>query len=174
VGVARELGDGLIYAGDSANVPSGFATLQIGTGGIILQDGETASSPRVLQAARIGFSLQYHLAHERYSNALVPIEQLPYGADWRESLERHPSQLRHLVVHDGHTVGVNAHDAAFIDRHPDALAAFAAKIAVTPAQLRRRIDTIATLGATRTTCTPFHGTDWASTMRAYAKAVGFS
>jgi len=172
IAVARELGGGLIYGGDPANVPEGFATLQLRASGIILEDDESSSSPRVLDAARILFALQYHVAYERYPKALVPIEALPYGADWLAELERHPRDVRHLVVHDRHTVEVNAHDAAFIDRHPDALAAFAAQAAVTPEQLRRRVDTMTKLGATRITCSPFDGTDWASVMRAYAKAVG--
>jgi 5,10-methylenetetrahydromethanopterin reductase len=98
---------------------------------------------------------------------------MPYGEDWRRELEeRHPLEVRHLVVHDRHTVGVNDHDAAFIKRHPDALAAFAANMALTPGELRGRIDEIVRLGATRTTFSPYMGSDWASAMRAHATALG--
>lgn len=173
IAVARELGDGLIYGGAPDNVPSGFEILEMGSGGIILKDDESPSSPRVLESARIAFALGYHLSSEGFSNPPLPLERLPYGADWRESLEQYPIQLRHLVVHDRHTVGVNAHDAAFIDRHPDALAAFGEMVAVTPAQLRERIDAIAAMGATQTTLTPYFDTDWDSALRSYARAVGF-
>ena len=46
VGVAREIGDGLIYGGAVDHVPAGFAILQMGAGGIVLEDDETTSSPR--------------------------------------------------------------------------------------------------------------------------------
>ena len=167
-----EPGDGLIYAGSPSKVPSGFRTLDMGAGGIILEEGETASSRRVLEAAEVGFALSYHLAYEGFSSSTRKIEQMPYGADWLAALERYPTEIRHLIVHDEHSVGVGPHDAAFIERHPDALAAFAAKVAVTPAQMRDQIETIASLGATQTTCLPFLGSDWASATRAYAKAVG--
>ena len=172
IAVARELGDGLIYGGAYAKAPSGFRTLEMTSGGIILEEGETASSPRVLEPARVAFALSYHLAYEGYFSANRKIEQLPYGADWLAALERYPREVRHLIVHDQHAVGVGPHDAAFIERHPDALAAFAANVAVTPAQLRDQIEAIASLGATQTTCNPFLGTDWASATRSYARAVG--
>jgi 5,10-methylenetetrahydromethanopterin reductase len=168
IDVAAELGDGLLYAGDPTKAPAGFSVLKMHTGGMVLGAGETTSSPRVVRASRIALPMQYHLAYEGYSSTRV--EDLPYGSDWLEALERHPRALRHLVVHDCHTVGLNAHDEAFIDRHPDALSEYIARTVITPEQLRDRIAVIAMAGATHTTC-PTPG-DWQAAMRAYAHAVG--
>jgi 5,10-methylenetetrahydromethanopterin reductase len=134
IAVARELGDGLIYGGDVTTVPGGFATLKMEAGGIVLAEGETASSPRVVEAARIAFPVPYHLAYEGFSNPPVQMTDLPYGADWLESLERHPARVRHLVVHSQHMVGL--------------------------------------AGATSVSAYAGAGGDWASAMRAFARAVG--
>jgi hypothetical protein len=74
-------------------------------------------------------------------------------------------------VHDRHVVGVNANDAAFIARHPDALAAFAARAAVTPDQLRDRRDALAARGVTRLSCGAGFA-NWERDMVALAKALG--
>ena len=153
IAVARELGDGLIYGGDPGTVPSGFRNLSMVAGGIILEEGESPSSRRVLDAARVAFALSYHLAYEGFEGSPKDIERLPYGRDWLMALERHPKEIRHLIVHDEHAVGVGPHDAAFIGRHPDALAAFAASLAVTPAELRSQIDALASLCHTNYTVT---------------------
>ncbi len=171
IAVARELGDGLMYGGDPRNAPGGFTTLKMQLPGIVLDDGETPSSPRVVQAARIGLAMRYHLAYEGFSNPPMHVENLPYGADWLEALERHPSHLRHLVVHSQHMVGLNEHDAAFVDRHPEALAAFIDQTVVTPAQLRVSLDSLVDAGATCISCFAGQGTGWATAMRAFAKAV---
>jgi 5,10-methylenetetrahydromethanopterin reductase len=171
IAVARELGDGLIYGGTHDHVPAGFRTLQMSAGNaIILQKGEEASSPRVLEAARIAFATQYHVSYEGASSSGV--ERLPYGKEWLASLQRHPEEVRHLIVHDLHCVGVTSHDQDFIERHPDALAEFAAQIAITPPMLRERIDAIAALGATRISFASYMEPDWSSVLHTYAAAVG--
>ncbi len=171
IAVARELGDGLIYGGPHEHVPAGFRTLQMSAGNaIILKKGETASSPRVLKAAQIPFATQYHVVYEGTSSSAV--ERLPYGSEWLAALQRHPAEIRHLIVHDLHCVGVTSHDEAFIERHPDTLAEFASQIAITPAMLRERVDAIAALGATRISFASYMEADWTSVLHAYADAVG--
>lgn len=172
VATARELGTGLIFGGARARVPAGFSMLQLGTGGLLLEDGETARSARVLAAAQIGFALQYHLAYEGFFNPPVSINDMPGGAAWIAGLERIEPGVRHLAVHDGHTVALNDLDAAFIAQHPEALAAYAASVAVTSAQVRTRVDAAAALGATRIGFQSYLGTDWESGLRRYARAVG--
>ena len=172
--VARELGDGLIYAGDPSTPPSGFSLLMMHANGMVLAQGETASSPRIIEGARIAFPMQYHQAYEGFFGSTAKVEDLPYGDDWLATLERVPENLRHLAVHDRHTVGINDHDAAFIDRHPDALADFITQLVVTPEQLRERISAIQALGATHTTCFAIVGPGWPGAMRAYAEAVGIA
>jgi 5,10-methylenetetrahydromethanopterin reductase len=171
VEVARELGDGLIYGGDPGRTPQGFPVLEMGAGGFLLDEGESPTSPRMLEAVKPWFGLQYHLAYDGYHHGPNSVEQLPYGEDWLRTVEALPPQVRHLHVHDRHAVYVNAIDAAFAERHPDALAATAANSACTPEQLRERVEAVAALGATRVTCRVLFA-DWARDMARCATALG--
>jgi 5,10-methylenetetrahydromethanopterin reductase len=170
IDVAREHGDGLIYGG-AAEPPQGFSVLQLLLGAILLDDGESPTSPRVLEAAKPTFAMQYHLAYEGYFNPPILLERLPYGDDWRDSIGSIPVEVRHLHVHEEHMVGLNAHDAAFADRHPDALAAHAASLAVTPGRLQERLAALTAFGPSRINCGVSFN-DWEADMRRYARALG--
>jgi 5,10-methylenetetrahydromethanopterin reductase len=170
VEIAREIGDGIIYGGPKAGIPDGFAVLQTAPGGFLLDEGEHPTSPRILQAAKPWFGLQYHFAYDGFFNGPSAVENLPYGADWLRLLEAHPKEVRHLHVHDRHTVYVNALDDAFVAQHPDALADYAAGEACTPQQLRDRVAFIASKGATRVRCRSF--ADWERDMVRWAAALG--
>jgi 5,10-methylenetetrahydromethanopterin reductase len=172
VEVARELGDGLIYGGDPSKVPSGFDTLWMPAAAIVLDQGEPKSSPQVQDTARIMFSLQYHLAYEGFSNPPVLVQQLPYGDDWLATLEALPADVRHLAVHDQHTVSINDHDREFIDRHPDALADFVDKVAITSKQLRENIERLGSLGMTHANGPALAGEHWEWATRTFAKGCG--
>jgi hypothetical protein len=41
--------------------------------------------------------------------------RLPNGRAWRERIDQLPEETRHLAVHFGHCVELNAHDARFVD-----------------------------------------------------------
>jgi 5,10-methylenetetrahydromethanopterin reductase len=170
VEVARELGDGLIYGGDPSKVPSGFATLWMPAGAIVLDEGESKSSPQVQDTARIMFSLRYHLAYEGFSNPPVRVQHLPYGDDWLNTLEAVPAEVRHLAVHDKHTVGINDRDREFIDRHPDALAQFVDQAVMTPKALGEHIERLAGLGMTHANGPALAGAHWEWATRVFAKA----
>jgi 5,10-methylenetetrahydromethanopterin reductase len=171
VGVAREAGDGLIFGGMPDAAPEGFSVLQMMAGGILLDEGESASAPRVLEAAKPGFAMQYHLASQGFFNPPLPVEQLAYGADWKAALDALPADVRHLHLHAEHMVGVNPHDAAFIERHPDALAGFAQALALTPERLREQVAGLEARGATRISCAAVF-TDWERDIERYAQALG--
>jgi 5,10-methylenetetrahydromethanopterin reductase len=171
--VARQLGDGLIYGGDPALTPTGFAVLQSGAGGFVLDEGESPTSPRILEAAAPWFGLQYHLAYDGFHHGASPVEALPYGDDWLRALQAYPAERRHLHVHEGHAVAVSALDAAFIARHPDALAEFAAEAACTPAQYRERVEAVAATGATRATLRVSFAA-WRAEMTRCAMALGLT
>ena len=171
--IARRLGDGLIFGDQPAKVPTGFNRLEVLVGGILLDEGETATSARVMESARPSFGLQYHLAYDGYLHGQEGVKALPYGEDWLALLEAYPPELRHLYVHDRHVVAMNALDAAFAERHPDAVADFAGMMACTVDAWRERIDAYAKAGATRMTCgTSF--ADWRGDMVRVAKAVGLT
>jgi 5,10-methylenetetrahydromethanopterin reductase len=171
VEVARELGDGLIYGGDPASTPTGFSVLQRGGGGFVLDEGEPPTSPRILEALKPWFGLQYHLAYDGFHHGPNSVEQLPYGDDWLRSVEAFPPEVRRLHVHEGHAVAVSAIDDAFAERHPDALAAFAANATCNPAQMRERIEAVSALGATRVTCSVIFA-DWERDMARWANTLG--
>jgi 5,10-methylenetetrahydromethanopterin reductase len=144
--VAHEC-DGLIYGGPLDSVPVGFERLQLALGGVPLEEGEQPDSARVLEAARVLFTLRYHLAYDGFSKAGV--EQLVGGAEWLEMIERFPEATRHMKVHDRHMVDVSEHDYEFSELYRDELEAFAVASALTPAQLRDRVAGLGELGATR-------------------------
>jgi 5,10-methylenetetrahydromethanopterin reductase len=172
VGVARDLADGLIYGGDPAKMPSGFDTLWVLAGAILLDEDQPTSSPEVQDTARIMFSLQYHLAYEGFSSPPVLVQQLPYGDDWLDTLEALAADVRHFAVHDRHTVGINNHDQHFIDRHPDALAEFVDKVVMTPKRLRERIEQLAGMGVTHAGGPALAGKHWEWATRTFAAACG--
>jgi 5,10-methylenetetrahydromethanopterin reductase len=146
VGVARQSA-GLIYGGPLTDVPTGFERLHLGLGAIPLEPGESPSSPRIIEAARVIFMMGYHIAYDGYINAVV--EEMPGGPEWLEMIREFPEPTRHLRVHDAHMAHVNAHDYEFSERHRDKLEPFAAALAATPEQLRAQVDHLASLGATR-------------------------
>jgi 5,10-methylenetetrahydromethanopterin reductase len=156
--VARQVGDGLIYGGDLSKVPTGFDTLWMPAGAIVLDEGGSKSDPEV--------------AYEGFSNPSVQVQQLPYGDDWLGTLEALPADVRHLAVHDQHTVGVNDHDREFIDRHPDALAEFVDKVVMTPEELGENIERLASLGMTHANGPALAGRHWEWATRTFARACG--
>jgi 5,10-methylenetetrahydromethanopterin reductase len=164
IAVARQT-DGLIYGGPLTDVPTGFGRLQLPLAGVPLEPGEAPNAPRVIEAARVLFTMRYHLAYDGFVN--IAVEKLPGGAEWLEMIRSFPEPTRHLRVHDRHMVEVSAHDHAFSERHRDALEAFAVANAITPEQLRARVDELAALGATRVmgwTIRP----DWERGLRSFA------
>jgi 5,10-methylenetetrahydromethanopterin reductase len=164
IALAREC-DGLIYGGPLSAVPSGFGMMQLPLAGIALEPGEEPTSPRVLEAARVLFTMRYHLAYDGFAN--IAVESLPGGAEWLDMIRGFPEKTRHLRVHDRHTVEVNAHDHALSERYPDELAAFAAANALTADQLRARVEELAALGATRVLPTSIRP-DWERGLRSFA------
>jgi 5,10-methylenetetrahydromethanopterin reductase len=172
VEVARDLGDGLIYGGDAAKVPSGFHTLWMAAGGIVLDEHEDKSAPQVQETASIMFSLQYHLAYEGFSKPPVLVQQLPYGDDWLGTLEDLPIETRHFAVHDGHTVSINDHDREFMRRHPDALSEFVDRVVMKPDQLGPYIQHLAGLGVTHANGPALAGANWEWATRGFARACG--
>ena len=162
--VARHC-DGLIYGGPLDAVPSDFRRMQLPLNGIALEPGEPPTSERVLEAARMLFTLRYHLSYDGFSP--TALEQIPGGSDWLDTIRAFPESIRHLKVHDRHTVEVSRHDYELSERHRPDLEAFAAAIAVTPDQLRARLDQLAEMGATRV-MGPSIRPDWERGLRSFA------
>ncbi len=77
--------------------------------GTVLEDGEDPGSERALDAAGHGGAVAFHYAVEH-----KVLETVSAGEDWLQSYQSIPEASRHLVMHDGHLVGVNDHDRVFV------------------------------------------------------------
>lgn len=108
--VARELGDGLF----ATLRPPAFMTehswvayLEWGT---VLDEGEDTHSEHAREAAGPGWALSLHGAYE--FGGPEAVRALAGGKEWLEVVQRSPMQRRHLEVHSGHCVELNAADEA--------------------------------------------------------------
>jgi 5,10-methylenetetrahydromethanopterin reductase len=149
--VARELGDGVMCL---VAPQAGFDWCAVFTFGTVLDDGEDAASPRVLEAAGGGYAVYYHS---------WMVDALPRGADWRAMMEQFPADVRHLKTHELHMVGVNDHDRAFLD--PAAIPQLTFTGA--PDELRARLRAMEQGGATEVLYQPM-GPDVPRELRAFA------
>jgi 5,10-methylenetetrahydromethanopterin reductase len=89
------------------------------------------------------------------------------GEDWRRMYEAMPERTRHLAMHDGHLVGVNAQDERFVTGE------FLAKhgLALDRAAWRDRLAALEAEGATEIAFQPA-GPDIPRELEAFASLVG--
>jgi 5,10-methylenetetrahydromethanopterin reductase len=168
--VAADLGDGVFSAAlpqpDAVKVADWRALLSFGT---VLDEGETLSSPRVVDAAAPGAVVMYHAAYERGGAAAV--DTLPGGRGWREAVEAFPETERHLAIHDGHLVKANPRD----EPHVTDLIPFASSRALTgrAEEVSERVAGLAAVGVTEVVYQPA-GSDIDRELRAFASATGLA
>jgi 5,10-methylenetetrahydromethanopterin reductase len=105
--VAQQEANGVILPMDGASDFDWCVCLTLGT---VLENDESADSPRALDAAGHGTAVIFHLAME---HGVADI--LEDNSDWVRSYESIPPAKRHITMHDGHLVGINEHDQPFID-----------------------------------------------------------
>jgi 5,10-methylenetetrahydromethanopterin reductase len=168
--VAAELGDGVFSAAvpqpDAVNAADWRALLSFGT---VLDEGEELTSPRVVDAAGPGAVVMYHAVYERGGAAAV--DGLPGGRGWREAVEDHPANERHLAIHEGHLVRANARDEPYVaDLIP---MASAASLTGTAEQVAERVGGLAAAGVTEVAFQPA-GSDIERELRAFASATGIA
>ena len=77
--------------------------------GTVLEDGEDPGSARALDAAGHGGSVMFHYGVEHKMPELIGAQEA-----WLDSYRAVPERNRHLVMHDGHLVGINDHDQSFV------------------------------------------------------------
>jgi len=110
--VAAELGDGVFSAAvpqpEAAKTSDWRALLCFGT---VLDAGEDLTSLRAVDAVGPGAVVMYHAMYERGGAA---VDGLPGGQGWREAIEAHPADERHLAIHQGHLVKANPSDAPHV------------------------------------------------------------
>ena len=168
--VAADLGDGVFCAAvpqpDAVNAADWRALLSFGT---VLDEGEELTSGRVADAAGPGAVVMYHAIYERAGAAAV--DAFPGGRGWREAVEAHPENERHLAIHEGHLVKANARDEPFVaDLIP---LASATSLTGTAKQVSTRIGEFAAAGVTEVVYQPA-GSDIERELRAFASAAGLA
>jgi 5,10-methylenetetrahydromethanopterin reductase len=136
--VAKEIADGLVVLRSPGQ---GFNPCLVSVNGTVLDQGETATSPRVRAAVAPLISTIYHGTLARDPEA---VKRLPSGQAWLESVMKVPEPIRHLAVNRGHNWDIsNGHDALI-----DTSAAEQMTFTGTPEVLRARLTKLETAGAT--------------------------
>src|SRR3984893_8308707 len=111
--VAAELGDGVFSAAvpqpDAVKAADWRALLSFGS---VLDEGEQLTSPRGGGPGAPGAGVMYHAMYERGGAAMV--DAAPGGRGWREAVEAHPENERHLAIHEGHLVKANPPDEPYV------------------------------------------------------------
>lgn len=105
--VGDAIGDGLFSANPEFLARAAAPRRVLLMWGTVLEHGEDVRSPRVQAALRPATAVLYHVTYERAGRA---VDDLPAGRAWREAVEREPAGRRHLAVHAGHQVELNAAD----------------------------------------------------------------
>lgn len=162
--VAKAVGDGIFAAAVPNPQADGWQALLLY--GTVLDDGEDASSPRVVDAAGHAIAVRFHAMYERFGPDGV--RRYPGGEAWLASIEAAPERERHLAVHDGHMVTLNEHDReAFAEA-----SSIITKLTLTgtPAQIRDRIAAYGEQGVTEIAYQPA-GSDIPRELEAFITAV---
>jgi 5,10-methylenetetrahydromethanopterin reductase len=168
--VAAELGDGVFSAAvpqpDAVKTSDWRALLCFGT---VLDEREDLTSPRVVDAAGPGAVVMYHAMYERGGAAAV--DTLPGGQSWREAIEAHPADERHLAIHEGHLVKANPSD----EPHVAGLVPLVSSMALTgrAEQIAEKIAELGVRGVTEIVYQPA-GSDIERELKAFASAAGLN
>jgi 5,10-methylenetetrahydromethanopterin reductase len=78
--------------------------------GTVLDPGEAVTAARVLEAAGHTGALMFHGAYERGGN----FDAMPGLAEYSKEIDDLPERSRHLAVHEGHLVTLNAIDKKYV------------------------------------------------------------
>jgi 5,10-methylenetetrahydromethanopterin reductase len=108
--VAKELGDGLFTTLQLPEFTADYSWSAYLAWGTVLEEGEDNDSEHARSAAGPGWALSFHGAYEFEGPAAV--RNLPGGDEWLRVVEQSPQDQRHLSVHAGHCVELNAADRA--------------------------------------------------------------
>jgi len=108
--VAKQLGDGLYATLLLPEFMSDYPWTAYLAWGTVLDEGEPVDSEHAREAAGPGWALSLHGAYE--FGGADAVRALPGGSEWLEIVEQAPAQERHLAVHSGHCVALNAADSA--------------------------------------------------------------
>jgi 5,10-methylenetetrahydromethanopterin reductase len=150
--VAERFGDGVFAATTLEGLePGAFDWVAYLYWGTVLDEGEDLSSERVLAAAGPGGALAYHATYEFAGRDAVT--GLPGGAEWLAVVDERPPNERHLGVHVGHCIHLNAADRAAWDATGGSLLP-QTTVTGTADEVRRRVDELGEQGVTEVVFQP--------------------
>jgi 5,10-methylenetetrahydromethanopterin reductase len=109
--VSKRLGaEGLITMFDVTPQQQQFERRPVVVTGTVLDPGELITDERVRAAVGPVWALQFHFAWTRHgAQGVLPMTG---GKEWVDVISRVPERERHLAIHDGHLLDLNAADAA--------------------------------------------------------------
>ena len=135
--------------------------------GSVLDEGESAASPRARSAIGPWYVVGYHGFWEALPEGVV---SMPGGAEWLADVEAtRPDGERHLTVHEGHVTDVVGRDLAVLDLADESTLSGVGWTG-TAAQVRERLTHADSMGVKEILYTPA-GPDVAREMRAFAAAA---
>ena len=144
--VTREIGaDGVFSFGAPSAAMGQFGWAALGTGGTVLDDGESPDSLRVREAAGPMWAITYHFAYT--AGGADAVREIPGGPEWLAVIEKAPEPDRHLAVHTGHLVRLNEADTAAWEAGGSALVT-KASLTGPAAGIRRAVSALAGQGVT--------------------------
>ncbi|HEX6454192.1 MAG TPA: LLM class flavin-dependent oxidoreductase [Trebonia sp.] len=109
-GVAQRLGDGLFTTLALPDFMTDYSWTAYLAWGTVLEEGESDDSEHARAAGGPGWALSLHGAYE--FGGTDAVRTLPGGEEWLRVVEKSPGPQRHLAVHAGHCVELNAADDA--------------------------------------------------------------
>jgi 5,10-methylenetetrahydromethanopterin reductase len=132
-------------------VPGAFEWVAFLYWGTVLDRGESLDGERVRAAAGPGGALAYHATYELYGRDAVP--DLPGGKEWLSVIDGRSDEERHLDVHVGHCIELNAADRAAWAATGGSLLP-TTTVTGTPEEVRGRIEQLGEHGVTEVVYQP--------------------
>lgn len=166
-GVAKQLADGLYVTLQLPEFMSEYSWVPNLVWGTVLDDDEATDSEHARLSGGPGWALAYHGAYEFGGPSAV--RELPGGAEWMDVVERTPEKQRHLAVHEGHCVELNAADEAAWKAGGHQML-HDVTVSGTRDQIRRRLDEFAEKGVTEIVFQPC-GPDTRSELERFLEAA---
>lgn len=165
--IAAEIGDGLMNVAPPDGGDWDWYVHMVN--GTVLDDGESPTAERVVDAAGPWEALSHHGAWHLAGEEIVPM--LPGGADWLERVVAdRPAAERHLSVHEWHCTHVNDRDRPLLAAKGTAEDPWSGWVG-DDADIAGRIAATGAAGTTEVLFTPA-GPDLERELRAFARAAG--
>jgi 5,10-methylenetetrahydromethanopterin reductase len=109
--VAKRVGaDGLISMFNVVPAQRDFSRAVVAAVGTVIDEEEDMAGERVRLAVGAPWAATYHFVYT--AQGANAVREMPGGSAWVDVIEKVPQRLRHLHIHQGHMVEMNAADLA--------------------------------------------------------------